>query len=183
MQGFDLRRAVAARGYAQPMGLLMKAVIAAVNGYAVGAASPGPALRPDHRRGHCPMAFIKVGAVPDCGALYFLPRLVGLPKAKELVFTGANIDAAEAYRIGIVNRVVPAAELLPEALRLGQQLADGPAVALALAKEILNASSSLSLEQVMELEIYAQSLCFQTEDHKEGVIAFLEKRKPVFKGR
>jgi len=163
-----------------------KPVIAAVNGYAVGAGF-SLALLCDliiaADTAKFGMAFIKVGAVPDCGALYFLPRLVGLPKAKELVFTGANIDAAEAYRIGIVNRVVPAAELLPEALRLGQQLADGPAVALALAKEILNASSSLSLEQVMELEIYAQSLCFQTEDHKEGVIAFLEKRKPVFKGR
>jgi 2-(1,2-epoxy-1,2-dihydrophenyl)acetyl-CoA isomerase len=124
-----------------------------------------------------------VGLVPDCGALYFLPRLAGLQKAKELVFTGENIDAAEAHRIGIVNRVVPAAELLQEALKLGQQLAEGPAVALAQAKEILNASDGLSLEQVMELEIYAQSLCFQTEDHKEGAIAFLERRKPAFKGR
>ncbi|HOB86444.1 MAG TPA: enoyl-CoA hydratase [Bacillota bacterium] len=190
MQGFDLLegRRWLQEGYAQLMGLLKvrKPVIAAVNGYAVGAGF-SLALLCDliiaADTAKFGMAFIKVGAVPDCGALYFLPRLVGLPKAKELVFTGANIDAAEAYRIGIVNRVVPAAELLPEALRLGQQLADGPAVALALAKEILNASSSLSLEQVMELEIYAQSLCFQTEDHKEGVIAFLEKRKPVFKGR
>ena len=126
---------------------------------------------------------IKIGAVPDCGSLYFLPRLVGLQKAKELVFTGMNIDAAEAHRIGIVNRVFPAADLLPEALRMGQQLAEGPALALAQAKEILNASSNLSLSEVMELEIYAQSLCFQTEDHKEGVVAFLEKRKPAFKGK
>jgi 2-(1,2-epoxy-1,2-dihydrophenyl)acetyl-CoA isomerase len=189
MQGFELLegRQWLKEGYAQILELanVKKPVIAAVNGYAVGAGFSLALL--------CDMiyaaetakfgqAFIKVGAVPDCGALYFLPRLVGLQKAKELVFTGSNIDAAEAYRIGIVNRVFPADELLDEALKMGQQLAEGPAVALAQAKEILNASSNLSLGAVMELEIYAQSFCFQTQDHKEGVIAFLEKRKPLFKG-
>ena len=189
MQGFELLegRQWLQERYEQLMELarVKKPVIAAVNGYAVGAGF-SLALLCDliiaADTAKFGMAFVKVGLVPDCGALYFLPRLVGLQKAKELVFTGENIDAAEAYRIGIVNRVVPAAELLPAALQLGQQLAEGPAVALAQAKEILNASSSLSLEQVMELEIYAQSLCLQTEDHKEGVIAFLERRRPVFKG-
>lgn len=189
MQGFELLegRQWLKEGYAQILELanVKKPVIAAVNGYAVGAGFSLALL--------CDMiyaadtakfgqAFIKVGAVPDCGALYFLPRLVGLQKAKELIFTGANIDAAEAHRIGIVNRVFPAEDLLGEALKMGQHLAEGPAVALAQAKEILNASSNLSLDAVMELEIYAQSFCFQTQDHKEGVIAFLEKRKPVFKG-
>ena len=190
MQGFELLegRRWLQEGYAQLMELanVKKPVIAAVNGYAVGAGF-SLALLCDliiaADTAKFGMAFIKVGLVPDCGALYFLPRLAGLQKAKELVFTGENIDAAEAHRIGIVNRVVPAAELLQEALKLGQQLAEGPAVALAQAKEILNASDGLSLEQVMELEIYAQSLCFQTEDHKEGAIAFLERRKPAFKGR
>ena len=126
MQGFDLLegRRWLQEGYAQLMGLLKvrKPVIAAVNGYAVGAGF-SLALLCDliiaADTAKFGMAFIKVGAVPDCGALYFLPRLVGLPKAKELVFTGANIDAAEAYRIGIVNRVVPAAELLPESAPAG----------------------------------------------------------------
>lgn len=190
MQGFDLLegRRWLQEGYGQltELARVKKPVIAAVNGYAVGAGFSLAML--------CDLiyaadtakfgqAFIKIGAVPDCGSLYFLPRLVGLQKAKELVFTGMNIDAAEAHRIGIVNGLFPAAELLPEVLRMGQQLAEGPAVALAQAKEILNASSNLSLNEVMELEIYAQSLCFQTEDHKEGVFAFLEKRKPEFKGR
>lgn len=190
MQGFDLLdgRRWLKEGYAQLMEFpgTKKPVIAAVNGYAVGAGFSLAML--------CDLiyaadtakfgqAFIKIGAIPDCGSLYFLPRLVGLQKAKELVFTGVNIDAAEAHRIGIVNRVVPAADLLEEALGLGRQLAAGPAVAMGLAKEILNASSNLSLAEVMEMEIYAQSLCLQTEDHKEGIIAFLEKRKPEFKGR
>jgi 2-(1,2-epoxy-1,2-dihydrophenyl)acetyl-CoA isomerase len=189
MQGFELLegRRYLKEGYAHILELakVNLPVIAAVNGYAVGAGFSLALL--------CDMiyaadtakfgqAFIKVGAVPDCGALYFLPRLVGLQKAKELVFTGINITAAEAHRIGIVNRVLTAEQLLEEALELAQRLAEGPAVALAQAKEILNSSGALTLEAVMELEIYAQSLCFQTRDHQEGVIAFLEKRKPEFKG-
>ncbi len=189
MQGFELLegRQWLKEGYAQLLELahVKKPVIAAVNGYAVGAGF-SLAMLCDliyaAETAKFGQAFIKVGAVPDCGALYFLPRLVGLQKAKELVFTGVNIDAAEARRIGIVNRVFPADVLLEEALKMGRQLAEGPAVALAQAKEILNASSNLSLSAVMDLEIYAQSFCFQTQDHKEGVIAFLEKRKPVFKG-
>ncbi|HOL17558.1 MAG TPA: enoyl-CoA hydratase [Bacillota bacterium] len=190
MQGFELLegRRYLKEGYVHLLELarVPKPVIAAVNGYAVGAGFSlamlcDIILAADTAK--FGQAFIKVGAVPDCGALYFLPRLVGLARAKELVFTGDNIDAVEAQRIGIANRVFPADKLLEEALQLGQQLAEGPAVALAQAKEILNKSFDLNLEEVMELEIYAQSLCFQTEDHKEGVLAFLEKRKPVFKGK
>ncbi len=190
MEGFKLLegRQWMREGYNQLMELtrINKPVIAAVNGYAVGAGFSLTML--------CDLiiaadtakfgqAFIKIGAIPDCGSLYFLPRLVGLQKAKELVFTGVNIDAAEAHRIGIVNQVVPADALLEEALAMGQQLADGPAVALGLAKEILNKSGNLNLQEVMDLEIYAQSLCLQTEDHREGITAFLEKRKPVFRGK
>ncbi|MDW7740126.1 MAG: enoyl-CoA hydratase [Bacillota bacterium] len=190
MQGFELLegRQWLKDGYRQILELsrIKKPVLAAVNGYAVGAGF-SLALMCDliiaSESSRFGMAFIKVGAIPDCGALYFLPRLVGLQKAKELVFTGENIDAAEAVRIGIVNRIYPEEKLLDETIVLAQKLADGPSVALAQAKEILNASSNLSLEAVMELEIYAQSFCFQTEDHREGVIAFLEKRKPEFKGK
>ena len=190
LQGFELLegRRYLKEGYAHLLELarVPKPVIAAVNGYAVGAGF-SLAMLCDiilaAETAKFGQAFIKVGAVPDCGALYFLPRLVGLARAKELVFTGDNIDAAEAQRIGIANRVFLVDELLDEALKMGQQLAEGPAVALAQAKEILNKSFDLNLEEVMELEIYAQSLCFQTEDHKEGVLAFLEKRKPVFKGK
>lgn len=190
MQGFELLegRQWLQDGYNQILELtrIKKPVIAAVNGYAVGAGF-SLALMCDliyaAESAKFGMAFIKVAAVPDCGALYFLPRLVGLQKAKELVFRGSNITAAEANRIGIVNQVYDSEALLPEVMKIASSLADGPAVALAQAKEILNASGNLTLEAVMELEIYAQSFCFQTEDHREGVIAFLEKRKPVFKGK
>ncbi|MDW7729732.1 MAG: enoyl-CoA hydratase [Bacillota bacterium] len=190
MQGFELLegRQWLKEGYGQLLELarIKKPVIAAVNGYAVGAGF-SLALMCDliyaAESAKFGMAFIKVGAIPDCGALYYLPRLVGLQKAKELVFRGSNINAAEAKRIGIVNEIMTDDELVPEVMKVAKNLAEGPSVALAQAKEILNASSSLSLEAVMEMEIYAQSFCFQTEDHKEGVIAFLEKRKPVFKGK
>lgn len=190
MQGFELQegRRWMQEGYAQLMELtrVKKPVIAAVNGYAVGAGF-SLAMLCDliiaAESAKFGLAFVKIGAIPDCGSLYFLPRLVGLQKAKELVFTGVNIDAAEAHRIGIVNRVVPATELLEEALGLGRQLAGGPAVAMGMAKEILNSSSNLNLQEVMDLEIFGQSLCLQTEDHREGLIAFLEKRKPEFKGK
>ncbi|MFU8795589.1 MAG: enoyl-CoA hydratase/isomerase family protein [Dethiobacteria bacterium] len=190
MQGFEFLegRQWLKEGYGQLLELarIKKPVIAAVNGYAVGAGF-SLALMCDliyaAESAKFGMAFIKVGAIPDCGALYYLPRLVGLQKAKELVFRGSNINAAEAKRIGIVNEIMTDDELVPEVMKVAKNLAEGPSVALAQAKEILNASSSLSLEAVMEMEIYAQSFCFQTEDHKEGVIAFLEKRKPVFKGK
>lgn len=190
MQGFELLegRQWLKEGYGQLLELarIKKPVIAAVNGYAVGAGF-SLALMCDMiyaaESAKFGMAFIKVGAIPDCGALYYLPRLVGLQKAKELVFRGSNISAAEANRIGIVNEIMADDELMPEVMKIAKNLADGPSIALAQAKEILDASSSLSLEAVMEMEIYAQSFCFQTEDHREGVIAFLEKRKPVFKGQ
>jgi 2-(1,2-epoxy-1,2-dihydrophenyl)acetyl-CoA isomerase len=190
MQGFELLegRDWLKEGYGQILELtrVKKPVIAAVNGYAVGAGF-SLALLCDliyaSESAKFGMAFIKVGAIPDCGALYFLPRLVGIHKAKELVFGGSNISAAEAQRIGIVNGVFENESFLDETMKVAASLAEGPSVALGQAKEILNASGSLNLDAVMELEIYAQSFCFQTEDHKEGVIAFLEKRKPLFKGR
>ncbi len=190
MQGFELLegRQWLKDGYNQILELtrIKKPVLAAVNGYAVGAGF-SLALVCDliyaAASAKFGMAFVKVAAVPDCGALYFLPRLVGLQKAKELVFSGANITAAEAHRIGIVNQVYDDEALLQEVMKNAAALAEGPAVALAQAKEILNASANLSLDAVMELEIYAQSICFQTEDHREGVLAFLEKRKPDFKGK
>ncbi|MBM4235253.1 MAG: enoyl-CoA hydratase [Firmicutes bacterium] len=190
MQGFELieGRQWLKEGYRQIMELtrVAKPVLAAVNGYAVGAGF-SLALMCDliyaSESAKFGMAFIKVAAVPDCGALYFLPRLVGLQKAKELVFFGSNITAAEAARIGVVNHVYAEDDLLPQVLKVAEQLAEGPPIALAQAKEILNASENLSLDTVMELEIYAQSLCFQTKDHREGVMAFLEKRKPEFKGK
>jgi 2-(1,2-epoxy-1,2-dihydrophenyl)acetyl-CoA isomerase len=163
----------------------VKPVIAAVNGYAVGAGF-NMALVCDivyaSEQAKFGQAFVNVGLISDLGGMFFLPRLVGLQKAKELIFTGQQIDAEEAYRLGIVNRVYPAEQLQEEAYSLARKLAGGPRLALSQAKKILNLSISMNLEALLEMEAYAQGLCFQTEDHKEATKAFLEQRKPVFKG-
>jgi 2-(1,2-epoxy-1,2-dihydrophenyl)acetyl-CoA isomerase len=127
--------------------------------------------------------FVKVGLVPDGGGTWLLPRFVGLARAKELAFTGDIVDAAEALRIGLVNRVVPAAELATTTRALAARLAAGPPHALGQAKALLNRAALLDLETALSFEAYAQSNAITTEDHAEGVRAFLEKRQPRFTGR
>ena len=163
-----------------------KPTIAAVNGFAVGAGFC-IAMQADlilaSDKAKFGMAFANVGLFPDLAGLYTLPRLVGLQRAKELVFTGRTIGAEEAGAMGIVNRVVPHEQLLDEAQKLARRLADGPRVALRMAKNVMNDSINMTLEQLLDLEPHAQSICFQSEDHKIGVQAFFRKEKPVFKGR
>ena len=163
-----------------------KPTIAAVNGFAVGAGFC-IAMQADlilaSDKAKFGMAFANVGLIPDLAGLYTLPRLVGLQRAKELVFTGRTIGAEEAGAMGIVNRVVPHEQLLDEAQKLARRLADGPRVALRMAKNVMNDSINMTLEQLLDLEPHAQSICFQSEDHKIGVQAFFRKEKPVFKGR
>lgn len=163
-----------------------KPTIAAVNGFAVGAGFC-IAMQADlilaSDKAKFGMAFANVGLIPDLAGLYTLPRLVGLQRAKELVFTGRTIDAGEACEMGIVNQVIPHDELLGEAKKLAKRLADGPRVALRMAKNVMNDSINMTLEQLLDLEPHAQSICFQSEDHQIGVQAFFHKEKPVFKGR
>ena len=163
-----------------------KPTIAAVNGFAVGAGFC-IAMQADlilaSDKAKFGMAFANVGLIPDLAGLYTLPRLVGLQRAKELVFTGRTIGAEEAGAMGIVNRVVPHEQLLDEAQKLARRLADGPRGALRMAKNVMNDSINMTLEQLLDLEPHAQSICFQSEDHKIGVQAFFRKEKPVFKGR
>ena len=163
-----------------------KPTIAAVNGFAVGAGFC-IAMQADlilaSDKAKFGMAFANVGLIPDLAGLYTLPRLVGLQRAKELVFTGRTIGAEEAGAMGIVNRVVPHEQLLDEAQKLARRLADGPRVALRMAKNVMNDSINMTLEQLLDLEPHAQSICFQSEDHKIGVQAFFRKEKPVFTGR
>ena len=165
---------------------LEKPVIAAVNGYAVGAGC-NLALASDiiiaSTNAQFSEIFSKVGLIPDAGGLYFLPRLVGPAKAKELVFTGRMVGAEEAARIGLINKVVKPEELLSEAIALARQLAQGPSKALGLAKTLINRSLSWDLATLLENEALAQGLCLQTEDFQEGVRAFKEKREPKFSGR
>lgn len=125
--------------------------------------------------------FARVGLVPDGGGTYFLPRLVGLARAKELVFTAGIIDAARAERLGLVNSVVPAAELASAARTLAATIAAGPPAALAMAKRMLNRSVDLDLAGVVALEAEHQSRALVSEEHQEGLRAFFEKRAPSFR--
>jgi 2-(1,2-epoxy-1,2-dihydrophenyl)acetyl-CoA isomerase len=168
-----------------PLTKLEKPVIAAVNGHAFGAGL-SLALAADlvlvAEGAKLCFAFAKVGLVPDSGALYHLPRLVGLNRAKELVFTARIFTAAEAVEIGLANRAIPAVDLEAEALALAAELAAGPAVALGLAKTLLNQSPLMRFEDMIELESYAVSIATSTADHAEGIAAFLEKRPASFRG-
>jgi 2-(1,2-epoxy-1,2-dihydrophenyl)acetyl-CoA isomerase len=160
--------------------------LARVDGFAVGAGC-NLALACDliiaSDRARFGQVFSKIGLVPDGGGSYLLPRLVGLAKAKELVFTAEVIDAAEAFRIGLVNRVVPAGELARTVGELAGRIAAGPPKVLALAKRLLNRSASLDLAGALDLEAFSQAIAIESEDHQEGLRAFFEKRAPKFTGR
>jgi 2-(1,2-epoxy-1,2-dihydrophenyl)acetyl-CoA isomerase len=161
-------------------------VIAAVNGAAAGAGM-NVALAADIRISAEEAAFgqnfAKVGLFPDYGGTYFVPELVGPSKAAEMFYTGDMIDAQTALRLGLVSRVVPAAQLEAEAKVLAQKIASGPPLAIRAVKKILFASQKEALERALELEVEHQMKCFASEDCLEGVRAFFEKRAPQFRGR
>jgi enoyl-CoA hydratase/carnithine racemase len=162
-----------------------KPVIAAVNGAAVGAGCE-IAVACDFRiaseKARFGEVWINLGCVPALGGMYLLPRIVGLAKAVELVMTGEVIDAREALRIGLVNKVVMPPDLAPAAEELAQRLARGPARALAAAKEALNRGLASSFLAELEATVEQQVMCFGTRDFAEGVQALSEKRPPRFIG-
>jgi 2-(1,2-epoxy-1,2-dihydrophenyl)acetyl-CoA isomerase len=165
---------------------LEKPIIGSINGVAAGAGM-NIALATDLRiaadTARFLEAFARVGLVPDGGGTYFLPRLVGTAKAMELILLADIVDAQEALRIGLVNRVVPADQLEKETLKLGERLAQGPTVAYGLAKTGLYQGLGMSLEHVLNMEARNQAIAVRTPDRAEGVAAFLEKRPPRFTGR
>lgn len=160
-----------------------KPVIAAVNGFAVGAGC-NMALACDiilaSEGAKFSEIFVKVGLVPDAGGFFLLPRLIGMPKAKELVFRGNAIDAREAERIGMINAVHPAEELMAQALAMASELANGPSKAIGIAKTMLHQSAEMNFPAALDYEAAVQAIIANTEDHREGVKAFAEKRKPKF---
>lgn len=161
-----------------------KPVIAAVNGAAAGAGT-AIALCCDmiiaSEQARFGPNFVNIAAVPDCGASWFLPRKVGYHKAAELMLTGTLIDAREALQLGIFNRVTGAENLLPEALKLAGQLAAGPQRALRYIKKMLKLSAQNTLAAQLETEASLQLMAWSDDDFREGVQAFLQKRKPAFK--
>jgi 2-(1,2-epoxy-1,2-dihydrophenyl)acetyl-CoA isomerase len=160
--------------------------LAMVDGYAVGAGT-NLALCCDvviaSDRARFGELFNKIGLVPDGGGSWLLPRLVGLARAKELVFTGEVFDAAEAARLGLVNRVVPATDLQRVTRALAEQIAAGPPAVQRLAKHMLNRAATSDLAAALDLEAYSQGLAIASEDHQEGLAAFFDKRTPTFTGR
>jgi 2-(1,2-epoxy-1,2-dihydrophenyl)acetyl-CoA isomerase len=162
-----------------------KPVIAAVNGVAAGAgASLALAcdLRIASERASIVEAFVRVGLIPDSGGTVILPLLVGLAKASELAFTGTRVSAEEALRIGLVNRVVGVDELVPETLKWAQELAALPTRAIGMTKRAFNRALLPALEEHLEYEAELMEEAGKTHDHREGVMAFLEKRTPEFTG-
>ncbi len=129
------------------------------------------------------MVFVKRGLVPDGGATYYLPRMVGASKALELLLMGDTLDAQEAERRGLVNKVVPHDQWMSATMDLARRLANGPSIAIELIKRGVYRGAVNDLESQLDFETLAQRICFQTEDFKEGMAAFFEKRKPKFKGR
>jgi 2-(1,2-epoxy-1,2-dihydrophenyl)acetyl-CoA isomerase len=164
---------------------LSKPIIARVHGPAAGVGC-NYALACDliiaSERAKFGQVFVKIGLMPDGGSTYFLPRLVGYAKAFELMATGDIISAQEALALGLINRVVPVEELDATVNDLAARLAAAPSLALAKIKEGLNHGEKTDLASALEFEAVNQAACFQSGDFAEGVKAFLEKRKPQFKG-
>lgn len=182
---FDVTRSL--RENVNPTVLAMRAlpvpVIARVHGHAVGVGC-NYALACDliiaSEEALFGQVFVRVGLMPDGGSTYFLPRLVGYHKAFELMATGDIIGAEEAYRLGVVNRVVPFAELDGAVDALAARLASAPAIALSRIKAGLNHGAQSDLAAALDFEAVNQDACFHSPDFVEGVTAFLEKRKAVF---
>ena len=165
---------------------LEKPVIAAIGGLALGGGCE-LALACDLRIASENATFgqpeIKIGMIPGGGGTQRLPRLIGMTKAKELLYTGDYINAGEAYRIGLLNKVVAAGALLDEARALAMKISHQPQLAVKAAKLAVNGGRNMDMQSAIAYEARCFEGVFATEDQKEGVTAFMEKRKPVFKNR
>lgn len=165
---------------------LAKPVIAAVNGVAAGAGmnlALGCDLRIASDKAAFGEVFVKRGLHPDWGGTYLLPRMVGTAKALELLLFGDMVSAEEAYRMGLVNRLVPHPEFAEAAHEWAARLAEGPPVALRLAKRGVYRNLQADLASALEYESFAQQIVWSSEDAGEGIRAFVEKRPPLFQGR
>lgn len=184
---FDRRQEIAsAQSTVRAIRAVEKPIIAAVNGPAAGGGCDF-ALACDIRiaadTARFGEVFARIGLFPGTGGCYLLPRVVGVAKALELIWSGETIDAEEALRIGLVAAVVPAGRLMDETRRFAQKFVDGPPLAIALAKAALYRGLDMSMDNALSYAATAESITLTSEDHKEGTRAFLEKRRPVFRGK
>ncbi len=170
----------------QKIRAIEKPVVAAVNGVAAGAGA-NIALACDivvaSEAASFIQAFSKIGLVPDSAGTFFLPRIIGLQKASALMMLGDKVKANEAEQMGMIYKVFPVESFQEESMKLALKLAKMPTKGLGLTKRLLNNSFTNSLDQQLAMEEALQHEAGQTHDYKEGVNAFLEKRKPVFKGK
>jgi 2-(1,2-epoxy-1,2-dihydrophenyl)acetyl-CoA isomerase len=176
----------AARRVVTAIRQMTKPVIASIGGPASGAGfnlALACDLRIASTDASFSQSFVKVGLHPDWGGTYFLPRLVTPNKACELFFLGETIEPTEALRLGIINYLVEPAELETETRKLAERLRAAPAISIAAAKQAVYMSQSAEMEDMLRFETEAQLRCFESEDGREGVRAFLEKREPKFTGR
>ncbi len=165
---------------------LWKPMIAAVNGACLGGGLE-IALACDIRIAAENATFglpeVRLGLIPGWGGTQRLPRVIPLAKAAEILLTGRPIDAQEAYRIGLVNKVVPLGELMSEAKKMAEALCEPGPLAVRAAKQAMIQGTSVGLQEGLQLEAMLEDFCLSTEDFEEGTKAFLEKRKPQFKGK
>ncbi len=163
-----------------------KPVIAAVSGVAVGGGcelSLVCDLRIASETARFGVPEVKIGVIPAAGGTQRLPRIIGITKAKELLYTGDFIDAQEAYRLGLVNKVVPVDNLMDAAKELARKLMNNPPLSVKFTKRAVNVGMQLDLASALEYEAYCAVIVGASEDRIEGFKAFVEKRKPVYKGR
>jgi enoyl-CoA hydratase len=163
-----------------------KPSIAAVNGFALGGGteiSMACDMRFASEKARFGQPEILIGLIPGWGGTQRLPRLIGMGRAKELVMSGEQIDAQRAYEIGLVNRIYPPETLLEETMKFARKLSGLPPFQLKMAKHSINFGYDLPLDNAGRLEVECCAQCFSTQDQKEGMKAFLEKRKPGYKGR
>ncbi len=160
-------------------------VVAAVNGYAIGAGCDLACMcdvRIASETAHFAESFVRLGITPGDGGAWLLPRIIGYARAVELTLTGEMIDAAEALRIGLVTHVVPDADLIAKAHQIAGKIAANPPHAVRMSKRLLREGQTADLKNILELSAAMQALAHATKDNAEAVAAFLEKRTPVFKG-
>jgi len=165
---------------------LEKPTIAMINGVAVGGGfdlACACDLRLGSENARFMVAFTRIGLFPGWGGTWLYPRLIGIPKAAEMLFTGDFMEAKDAERLGLLNKLVPAADLEKETMDLARRIANGPPIAIRLAKMQLYKGLEMDLETALKIAAACETITLTSEDHKEGVAAFKEKRKPQYTGK